>query len=201
VCFEVLKLVIKHLLFPTQSNNSLFAIVDSDALYRVFLHLVLMDSPSSDVSVSLERPIVEEESRTATQKNRRATVGRHANSSNNITPLQSLDDEFETVLSFKTNPWQTWIPSGFWAGACIAAAGIVLSVSPIERSWYVAATLLIFSIAFALRARSEVYTFDPNTHFFTLQKRALWGSSVMTVSFNEIKEVKLEESTDTQGIF
>jgi hypothetical protein len=59
--------------------------------------------------------------------------------------------------------------------------------------------LAAFGVALALQAKREKYTFDINSGRCTLNTLSILGRDIQQYWFHEIKEVRLEESTDTQG--
>jgi len=54
-------------------------------------------------------------------------------------------------------------------------------------------------VALALQAKREKYTFDIGSGRCTIKTLSVLGQDIQQYWFHEIKEVRLEESTDTQG--
>jgi hypothetical protein len=67
------------------------------------------------------------------------------------------------------------------------------------KLWYLSVTLGVFAVALALQAKREKYTFDITSGRCTLKTLSVLGIEVQQYWFHEIKEVRIEESTDTQG--
>jgi len=158
--------------------------------------------PRRDTSID------EEESLTPTGTSRTITITRRpsettgAVSVNDAPPSPRGGDKdwlLEDKLVFTNNAWRSWVPSAVASVICVAVAGGFMALFTFERAWYLSLTLVTFGLIFAWKARRETYIFDNNTNLFTFQRRQLCGSVLMKIPFHDIKEVKIAESTDTQG--
>lgn len=85
------------------------------------------------------------------------------------------------------------------ASALLAASLCILIIVKWPNIWYLAITLGVFAVTLALHAKRETHTFDINSGRCTMNTLSLLGRSIQQYWFHEIKEVRLEESTDTQG--
>lgn len=100
-------------------------------------------------------------------------------------------------IVFTSNPLKTWVAFVSCSLLCITLSFTVI----IKWSylWYLSITLAAFSAALAVQAKRERFTFDICTGRCTMQTWSILGASTQEWWFHEIKEVSLEESTDTQG--
>lgn len=96
-----------------------------------------------------------------------------------------------------SNPWKTWVAWLSISLLCVSLSIVLIIL--VFRLWYLALVLAGFSITLALHAKREKYTFDMNSGRCTLSTLSVLGRDVQEYWFHEIKEVRLEESTDTQG--
>lgn len=113
------------------------------------------------------------------------------------TPPLNLDTQYRAPIVLISNPWKTWV--AWLASAFLAATLCILIIVMWPNIWYLAITLGVFSGTLALHAKREKYTFDINSGRCTLETISVLGRSTQQYWFHEIKEVRLEESTDTQG--
>lgn len=110
-------------------------------------------------------------------------------------PLES----FPSKLSFQNSALQSWIPSAV-LGVLLIFAGLgVLLFLGASQLWHVSVTLGVFGVSLLLRASQEDYLFDGESRVFTMTKKRLFRTKNVQLNFREIKDVKLEESVDTQG--
>lgn len=104
---------------------------------------------------------------------------------------------YRAPIEVTSNPWKTWVAWLSFALLCGVLCLFVIVMFP--KLWYLSVTLGVFSVALALQAKRENYTFDINSGRCTLKTLSVLGNEVQQYWFHEIKEVRLEESTDTQG--
>lgn len=110
-----------------------------------------------------------------------------------LDPLTS----YQAPIVLSSNPWTTWVAWLSSALVCAVLCGVVF----VKWSdlWYLAVTLGTFAVALAFQAKRESYTFDLNSGRCTVKTLSVLGPFQQQYWFHEIKEVRLEESTDTQG--
>lgn len=96
-----------------------------------------------------------------------------------------------------SNPWKTWVAWLSSSLLCLALSITIIVLYP--TLWYLSITLGAFWIALALQAKREKYTFDIGSGRCTIKTLSVLGQDTQQYWFHEIKEVRLEESTDTQG--
>lgn len=108
------------------------------------------------------------------------------------------DSPFTNSIEFSSAPLKSWIPAAV-LGIMSILAGISFIVLFGAQYWYLSATLGLLGTTLLMRASPETYKFDGVEKSFLLVKRNLFGTKTFELSFREIKEVKFEESVDTQG--
>jgi hypothetical protein len=117
-----------------------------------------------------------------------------------LEPVSDMDLATEDAhIEFNNHPLRSWIPNVLLAIISVVLALLLSIVFGLEQYWYVSLTLLTLSVTLVLRARSEEYIVDKPTRKFVIQRRRLFRSGTITIPFHEIKDIKLEESTDVQG--
>lgn len=102
-------------------------------------------------------------------------------------------------IEFSSRPLKSWIPAAV-LGIISILAGISFIILFGAQYWYLSATLGLLGTTLLMRASPETYKFDGTAKSFLLVKRNLFGTKTFELSFREIKEVKFEESVDTQGM-
>lgn len=109
----------------------------------------------------------------------------------------SIDQALRAPIILTSNPWRTWVA---WLSSAFVAATLCIVIIVLwPNIWYLAITLAVFAVTLAFHAKREKYTFDITSGRCTLDTLSVLGRSIQQYWFHEIKEVRLEESTDTQG--
>jgi hypothetical protein len=104
---------------------------------------------------------------------------------------------YHSPIILTSNPWTTWVAWLCSSLICVSLCIMIIAMYP--KLWYLSITIGTFAVALALHAKRENYTFDINSGRCTLKTISVLGREVQQYWFHEIKEVRLEESTDTQG--
>lgn len=105
--------------------------------------------------------------------------------------------QYRPPIVIVSNPWKTWVAWLSSSLLCLALSIIIIVFYP--TLWYLSITLGAFWVALALQAKREKYTFDIGSGRCTIKTLSVLGQDIQQYWFHEIKEVRLEESTDTQG--
>lgn len=127
----------------------------------------------------------------------RANSGQSEGGSSASEQLGNRVQAYRAPIVFLSNPWKTWVA---WLSSALLCGAMCLFVIVMNaKLWYLSVTLGVFAVALALQAKREKYTFDITSGRCTLKTLSVLGIEVQQYWFHEIKEVRIEESTDTQG--
>jgi hypothetical protein len=114
---------------------------------------------------------------------------------------RSVDEPVAAIFSFNNSALQSWIPASvFGVLLRFGGVGVILFFGGVQL-WYLSVTLSVFGATLLLRASKETYTFDLASKTFFMVKKRLFRTKVVELNFREIKDVKLDESVDSQGIY